>query len=103
MPVALTERAKAETEQLLAAARLQAEAVRVQSEATAQGLIQAAVLEAQALKAAAEREAGTVRQGAADQRRRHSLNSARPRNRPTARPRPCWPKRPSSTGSPASI
>ncbi|GAB2576356.1 DivIVA domain-containing protein [Microlunatus antarcticus] len=54
------ERAHASAQQLLAAARLEAEAVRTEAQARAHDLVQAAVYEAEQQRAAAQREAAAV-------------------------------------------
>ena len=54
------ERAQASAQQLLAAARLEAESVRAEAEARARDLVQAAVYEAEQRRAASEREAAAV-------------------------------------------
>ena len=54
------ERAHASAQQLLAAARLEADAVRTEAQAHAQDLVQAAVYEAEQQRAAAQREAAAI-------------------------------------------
>ena len=54
------ERAHASAQQLLAAARLEADAVRTEAEARAQDLVQTAVYQAEQQRAAAQREAAAV-------------------------------------------
>ena len=58
----------AEAGQLLASARLQAEAVRTEAEEAATGMRKAASFESEELLAAAERDSAALRQEAADQR-----------------------------------
>ena len=54
------ERAQASAQQLLAAARLEAEAVRTEAEARARDLVQTAVLEAEQHRSSAQREAAVI-------------------------------------------
>ena len=64
---AMLDRSAAETHQLLASARQQAEAVRVEAEAKARDLVDAASIRAQGLVAQAEREVAEQRSGLAAQ------------------------------------
>ena len=66
----LARRARAESEQLLTSARLQAASVRAEADATARGIAQAAQLEAQSRTADAENQAAGILRRAAEQRDR---------------------------------